>query len=176
MQVAPSCYTNGCIFVLQSIFKLFRMEKLLKFNRQMKPSCWIAMQHHFTNNLWNIRVPKLWSINVLFTFACNTKHFALPLFSFFFFSLLFWDWLPKVINVWFTQCYQKQMLPVQCKDTLNEVCVSNVLQYVICSASDLCHAVCFSLFMVTSIHSVRKSTKNRNLRQNGKWHRKFKSV
>ena len=50
--------------------------------------------------------------------------------------------------------------------TQNKVCVTNAV--VICDACDPCNAMCFTLFMVTSIHNIRKYTKIRNSKKRWK--------
>ena len=56
-------------------------------------------------------------------------------------------------------------------DTLRKVCVTNVFKAVICDMRDSWHAMCFSLFTVTSTQIIRKNLRNRKSKTT--WYRRF---
>ena len=93
-----------------------------------------------------------------------------PPFFFFFFFLLF---LLLVIAFGQTAVFYKRLIihypgrmgtrSKACHWTYQkEICVTNVFQDVTCDACGPCHAMCFFLSRVTSIHSIHKITKIRN--------------
>ena len=100
-----------------------------------------------------------------FWFACNAK--ALPLFVIFFsfsFKSVFLGGLAKVFYFFMlllkTHVTSTRLISL---NTLEKKTTRDVLLVVIPGTCGPWHVMCFSLFTVTSIHSIRKRTRNRNL-------------
>ena len=101
--------------------------------------------------------------------ACNAKNLSIFILVFFFFLSfsflsIFLDRLPKVFLGMFNH-----WLHWKCGTTIGlisfntlKVCITNILEEVICYAYDPCNAMCFTLFTITSVHNIWKITKIRN--------------
>ena len=105
----------------------------------------------------------------LIAFACNAKSFAIAfLFSsfYFFFLSLFLDGLLKAFLRMFHDSLPRK-LAVKIRfvtlDTIKKVSLNNIFQDFLCDACDPYYAMCFTLLTITSIHSIWKITKMRNL-------------
>ena len=104
---------------------------------------------------------------------CNAKSFAIVVLFFFFllfsFPLAFLDQLTakSSFNELLPRKRENKIRPISL-DTRNKVCITNILEDVICDGCDPCNAMCFILFTVTSIHNFGKYTKIRNLKKRWK--------
>ena len=107
-------------------------------------------------------------------FGCNVKSFAIVILVFTPFSYRrFFDGLPKV----FLRTFHDRLLG-KC---VGQGFVTDVFGDVICNVCDLCYTMCFTLFRVTNIQSIRKlwninhQSRLNSKNQSGQWHRRFKS-
>ena len=94
------------------------------------------------------------------------KALQLPfLFFFFSFSTVFLDRLPKVLSVYSYRLSLKTHVTNKghfLMDTLKKNSVRKLPLAFICNACEPWRAIWFSLFIVTSTHSIRKTTRDRN--------------
>ena len=106
-------------------------------------------------------------ITILVAFTCNAKSFAFAVLFFFFpfsLSLFFLDRLSKFFHWLLMICYSRSVTKIEpfWLDTRKKVGVTNVFKDVTCDAYDPCDTMYFTLFTVTSIHSILQITKIRN--------------
>ena len=101
----------------------------------------------------------------------NMQALKSSLSSCFFFSLFpshrfFLDRLPKVFLTTFHDLLPRKHVSKNgliSLETLKEASVTNAFQDLICDVCDPCSAICFTLFVITRIHSILKITKIKNL-------------
>ena len=107
-------------------------------------------------------------ITILVEFMCKAKSFAIAVLVFFHllfsFPLAFLDQLTanRSFNELLPRKRENEIRLISL-GTRNKVCVTNIFEDVICDGCDPCHAMCFILFTVTSIHNIDKYTKNQKI-------------
>ena len=104
--------------------------------------------------------------------------------SFFLFLLLVvvFGQTSRSFYVWCINCYQRHVWPVSVlfhgAHTQKKASMIDVLKDFICNVCYQWHTLCFSLFTVTSNHSIQKVQKKKTgiqkKKKNGRWHRRFK--
>ena len=110
---------------------------------------WLFCEMKCNNKVFPLEYSVAWSTFQLRRKLCNCLLLLVSVFKCTFKSFLckIYRLLPKT---------RKTSTGLISLDPLKKVCVSNIFEDVICNSCDTWHAVCFSLFTVASIHSIRK--------------------